>query len=74
MDLEKTEESMSWKFSVKEKLKEFKLSRAVQLGQDGQYSMFLCKSRYLPLLRRAVSEVNRGFVLSCVIWRVTVNN
>ena len=74
MDLEKTEESMSLKFSVKEKLKEFKLSHAVQLGQDGQYYMFLCKSRYLPLLRRVVSEVNRGFVLRCMIWRVTINN
>ena len=46
-------------FSVKEKLKELKVFQVVQIGQDGQYYMFLCRTRYVPPLRITVGEINK---------------
>ena len=54
-----TEQFMFFSFSVKEKLKELNVFQVVQIGQDGQYYMFLCRTRYVPPLRITVGEINK---------------
>ena len=39
--------------------KELKVFQVVQIGQDGQYYMFLCRTRYVPPLRITVGEINK---------------